>query len=66
MNDIAMSGLLTTNEVAARLRVDPSTIRRWRLDDMGPRYLKVSNIYRYPVDDLEAWIAESVRTSIAS
>jgi excisionase family DNA binding protein len=57
--------LLTTEEVASRLRVNPCTIRRWRLDDVGPKFLKVGNIYRYPVDELEAWIAESVRTSLA-
>jgi excisionase family DNA binding protein len=58
--------LLTTEEVANRLRVNPCTVRRWRLDDVGPKFLKVGNIYRYPADELEAWIAESVRTSLAS
>lgn len=58
--------LLTTEEVATRLRVNPCTVRRWRLDDVGPRFLKVGNIYRYPTEELNAWIAESVRTSLAS
>lgn len=58
--------LLTTEEVAKRLRVNPCTVRRWRLDDVGPRFLKVGNIYRYPAEELEAWITESVRTSLAS
>jgi excisionase family DNA binding protein len=57
--------LMTTEEVASRLRVNPSMIRRWRLDDVGPKFLKVGNINRYPADELEAWIAESVRTSLA-
>jgi excisionase family DNA binding protein len=61
-----MDELLTTEELATRLRVNPSTIRRWRLDDVGPRYLKVGSVYRYPVSAVEAWIAESVRDSIAS
>ena len=50
----------------AMLRVNPSTIRRWRLDDVGPPYLRVGTVYRYPVSALETWIAESVRGSIAS
>jgi transcriptional regulator with XRE-family HTH domain len=29
-----MEELLTTEELAERLRVNPSTIRRWRLDDV--------------------------------
>ncbi|MGW3484782.1 helix-turn-helix domain-containing protein [Rhodococcus indonesiensis] len=58
--------LLTTEEVATRLRVNPCTVRRWRLDDVGPMFLEVGNIYRYLADELEAWIAGSVRTSLAS
>lgn len=61
-----MDQLLTTEELATRLRVNPSTIRRWRLDDVGPPYLRVGTVYRYPVSALETWIAESVRGSIAS
>jgi len=61
-----MDQLLTTEELAKRLRVNPSTIRRWRLDDVGPPYLRVGTVYRYPVSALESWIAESVRGSIAS
>lgn len=40
--------------------VSRSTVRRWRLDDVGPHYLKIGSIYRYPADDLEAWIAQSL------
>jgi hypothetical protein len=31
-----------------------------------PSYLRVGTVYRYPVSAVEAWIAESVRGSIAS
>ena len=58
--------LLTTEEVAQRLRVNPCTVRRWRLDEVGPRFLHVGSVYRYPLGELEAWIAERVRTSLAS
>jgi excisionase family DNA binding protein len=61
-----MEQLLTTEELAKRMRVNPSTVRRWRLDDVGPRYLRVGTVYRYPISAVEAWIAESVRGSIAS
>jgi len=61
-----MDQLLTTEELATRLRVNPSTIRRWRLDDVGPPYFRVGTVYRYPVSALETWMAESVRGSIAS
>lgn len=58
--------MLTTEETARRLRVDPSTVRRWRLDGVGPRHLKVGSVYRYPENDLEAWIAESLKGRLAS
>jgi excisionase family DNA binding protein len=61
-----MSPLLKTREVAERLRVDDSTLRRWRLDEVGPRFLRVGHTYRYPADDLEEWISENVRHSVAS
>ena len=61
-----MEQLLTTEELAKRMRVSPSTVRRWRLDDVGPPYLRVGTVYRDPVSAVEAWIAESVRGSIAS
>ena len=66
MEDNDRGEFLTTNEVAARMRVNPCTVRRWRLDDVGPRYLQVGGIYRYPAADLEEWISECVRHSIAS
>ena len=66
MNDQGLGLLLTTEEAADRLRVHPATMRRWRLDGMGPRHLKVGSIYRYPAHDLEAWIAESLTGRVAS
>jgi excisionase family DNA binding protein len=49
-----MEQLLTTEELAKRMRVNPSTVRRWRLDDVGPPYLRVGTVYRYPVSAVEA------------
>jgi hypothetical protein len=40
--------LMTTEEVAHHFRVDPSTVRRWRLDGVGPRFVKIGHVYRYP------------------
>jgi excisionase family DNA binding protein len=55
-----MEKFWTTEEVAAMLRVNGSTIRRWRLDDVGPRFVKVGNVYRYPDSELREWIRQRV------
>jgi excisionase family DNA binding protein len=61
-----MEELLSTEELAKRMRVNPSMVRRWRLADVGPPYLRVGTVYLYPISAVQAWIAKSVRGSIAS
>ena len=58
--------LLTTAEAAKRLRVHAATMRRWRLDDVGPRFLNVGSVYRYPEEYLEAWITEKLSEQAAA
>ena len=58
--------LLTTAEVAKRMRVGPGTIDAGDSTTSARAYLRVGGIYRYPTGDLEEWISESVRHSIAS
>lgn len=62
----ASADLLTTEEVAKLFRVNPSTIRRWRLDDVGPGYVKIGNVYRYPRALLDEWLAARISESMAS
>jgi excisionase family DNA binding protein len=62
---ILATPMLTTAEVAERMRVNTSTVRRWRLDDVGPRFIRIGNIYRYPLDELEEWARERVERSLA-
>ena len=40
--------LMTTDEVAEYFRVNASTVRRWRLDGVGPRFVKIGRVYSYP------------------
>jgi excisionase family DNA binding protein len=58
--------LMTTDEVAAHFRVNSSTVRRWRLDGVGPRFVKVGSVYRYPRSLLHEWIAAQVDGRLAS
>lgn len=54
--------LLRTDQVAAWLSVSKSTLVRWRQSGEGPAvYWLAEGVPRYPVVDVEAWLA--VRTT---
>lgn len=61
-----ISDLLTTEEVAARFRVNPSTVRRWRLDGVGPRHVRIGSVYRYPLALLNEFVRENVAESLSA
>jgi predicted DNA-binding transcriptional regulator AlpA len=51
---------LTTEEVAAWLKVAPSTVCRWRLAGRGPRVTWLSpSLPRYRRTDLAAWLDQA-------
>jgi excisionase family DNA binding protein len=52
---------LTDVEVAEYLNISSSTVRRWRLNGGGPRWVRLagSSSIRYPIADLEAYVANS-------
>lgn len=48
---------LTTEEVAAWLKIAPSTVCRWRMAGKGPRVTWLSrSLPRYKRTDLETWL----------
>jgi hypothetical protein len=49
--------LLDPNEVAALLKVRPTTLGKWRHFRLGPRYYKMhGQLVRYRLGDLLDWI----------
>lgn len=54
-----MQQLLTPKEVCERLRVADNTLRKWRVNGVGPAYIKLGNGWnadvRYRLEDVEAW-----------
>lgn len=52
-----MVNLMTEQEVSKRLTVSVASLRRWRLVQRGPAFLKVGSLVRYRPEDLEAWLA---------
>ena len=48
--------LLKDVQVAARMQLAVATIRRWRIEGKGPRFVRLGGAVRYHVGDVEAWI----------
>ncbi|BCK58331.1 helix-turn-helix transcriptional regulator [Nocardia wallacei] len=60
---------LTNREAAAKLRIQPVTLARWRMQGRGPRYEKLgegkSARIRYLDRDVEKWMADPNRDAPA-
>ncbi len=52
-----MVNLMTEHEVSKRLNVSIASLRRWRLLQRGPVFVKVGSLVRYSPEKLEAWLA---------
>jgi hypothetical protein len=53
--------LMTTQELAQLMRVDPSSVRRWRtaVPMQGPPFIRLSSrVVKYRRDDVERWLAD--------
>jgi predicted DNA-binding transcriptional regulator AlpA len=48
--------LLSERDVAAICCLSTAAIRRWRLLGKGPRYIKISSVVRYRLEDVTAWL----------
>lgn len=45
----------TEYEVSERTRISLGTLRRWRLENRGPKFHKFGSLVRYAEDELMAW-----------
>ena len=53
---IAMnSRFLTKGEVSERTQISLATLRRWRLENRGPKYHKFGSLVRYGEEELTRW-----------
>jgi hypothetical protein len=51
-----VQNFLTEKEVALQINVSLASLRRWRLLQQGPRFIKVGALVRYRPEDLEHWM----------
>jgi excisionase family DNA binding protein len=56
-NEVYMINLLTEDTVGEQLNISLGSLRRWRLEKRGPRFIKVGSLVRYRQEDLEQWLA---------
>jgi excisionase family DNA binding protein len=61
MNTTLTDTLLTTDEVAAKLRVAPRTLRQWRDDGRGPRPQRIGRMIRYRSSDVQKWLDDQLQ-----
>jgi hypothetical protein len=47
---------LTETQLSERLHISLATLRRWRLENRGPRFRKLGALVRYGVYDLTQWM----------
>lgn len=55
--------LLTPIEAANALGISHRTLQSMRLSGVGPTYVKVGRLVRYPLAKLEEWLCSHQRTS---
>ncbi len=46
---------LTESEVSERTHISLATLRRWRLENRGPKYYKFGSLVRYGEEELAQW-----------
>ncbi len=48
--------LLTETDVSRQLRVSLAALRKWRVMNRGPQFVKIGSLVRYRQTDLDAWL----------
>jgi Helix-turn-helix domain len=52
--------LLTQHDAALALKVSVRTLERWRVQGVGPRFVRLNHSIRYRPQDLDAHVAARV------
>jgi predicted site-specific integrase-resolvase len=50
-------------ELAARWKISPRTLERWRWSGVGPRFIKLGGRVVYRLEDIESFEAERTRSN---
>jgi excisionase family DNA binding protein len=61
MKNAVQKEMFASGEVAQYLGINRATLRRWRIENRGPAYIKLGGAIRYRAADIEAFIAANRR-----
>jgi predicted DNA-binding transcriptional regulator AlpA len=50
----------TASQVSERLQISVHTLKKWRSENKGPRYVKIERLVRYRYEDVLDWINSRV------
>ena len=53
--------LFDEKELARLLQVSVGTVRWWRIERRGPRYIKAGYLVRYRPSDVQEWLQQGTR-----
>lgn len=53
--------LMNAKTVAARLQIDPKTVRRWRREGKLPPAITIGGVVRWRAEDVERWLEGQVQ-----
>jgi predicted DNA-binding transcriptional regulator AlpA len=53
---------LTEKKTSDRIAVSKSALRKWRREGLGPPYVKLGRMIRYPLADLKKWLNNRIRS----
>jgi excisionase family DNA binding protein len=54
--------LLDSSELAKYLGVAESTIKKYRLEGVGPAYVKIGHLVRYRIADVDEWVERKMKS----
>lgn len=63
MNTAPVSRLNTEKEEAARLNLSARTLQQWRVQGVGPAFIKLGRAVRYDPAVVDAWLATRARSN---
>ena len=64
--EAAVGSLLTVQEAAALLKCSTSALNKWRVQGLGPPFVRIASCVRYRERDIAEYLAGQLRVSTSA